>query len=146
MKAQVGTEEGGELGRAAVRLAGDDLTMVSAMKSVHDCLAAAEALAADGGMSAVAVESGKQRQAAFRYACDKRLRDALATLSDSTRHHNPWARRLYLDARARGHDHPRAIRTVGRAWSRVLWRIWHDRCPYDPARHRALQRQLATGG
>jgi transposase len=106
----------------------------------------AEALAADGGMSAVAVESGKRKQAAFRYACDKRLRDALATLSDSTRHHNPWARRLYADARARGHDHPRAIRTVGRAWTRVLWRIWQDQTSYDPARHRALARQLTVGG
>jgi pyruvate/2-oxoglutarate/acetoin dehydrogenase E1 component len=33
------------LGRAAVRRAGSDLTIVSAMKSVHDCLAAAEELA-----------------------------------------------------------------------------------------------------
>jgi transposase len=105
-----------------------------------------EALAADGGMSAVAVESGKRKQAAFRWACDKRLRDALATLSDSSRHHNPWAHRLYTDARARGHDHQRAIRTVGRAWTRVLWRMWQDGNPYDPARHRALQRQITVEG
>ncbi|HYY21041.1 MAG TPA: transposase, partial [Thermoleophilaceae bacterium] len=65
----------------------------------------AEALAADGGMSAVAVESGKRRHAAFRWACDKRLRGALATLANSSRHHNPWAGDLYAAARARGHDH-----------------------------------------
>lgn len=105
-----------------------------------------EALAADGGMSAVAVESGKRKQAAFRWACDKRLRDALATLSDTSRHHNPWARRLYADARARGHDHQRAIRTVGRARTRILRRMWQDGTPYDPARHRTLQRQLAIKG
>lgn len=84
----------------------------------------AEALAADGGMSAVAVESGKRKHAAFRWACDKRLRGALATLANTSRHHNPWAQDLYAGARARGHDHQRAIRTVGRAWSRVLWRMW----------------------
>jgi transposase len=105
-----------------------------------------EALAADGGMSAVAVESGKRKTAAFRWACDKRLRNALATLSDTTRHHNAWAGDLYTGARIRGHDHQRAIRTLGRAWTRVLWRMWHDRQPYDPARHRALARQLAAGG
>lgn len=105
-----------------------------------------EALAADAGMSAVAVESGKNRHAAFRRGCDKRLRDAFVTLSDSTRHWHPWAARHYADARARGHDHPRAARTVGRAWTRVLWRMWHDRTPYDPTRHRSLQRQLATNG
>jgi pyruvate/2-oxoglutarate/acetoin dehydrogenase E1 component len=37
-----------ELGRAAVRRAGADVSLVSAMKSVHDCLEAADALAADG--------------------------------------------------------------------------------------------------
>jgi transposase len=100
-----------------------------------------EALAADGGMSAVAVESGKQRHAAFRYACAKRPRDALATLADASRHRKPWARRLYRDARARGHDHPRATRTVGRAWTRVLWRTWQDQEPHDPSRHRSLNRQ-----
>ena len=62
-------------------------------------------------MSAVAVESGKRRHAAFRWACDKRLRGALATLANSSRHHNPWAGDLYAAARARGHDHQRAIRT-----------------------------------
>ncbi|MGH2741574.1 MAG: IS110 family transposase [Thermoleophilaceae bacterium] len=125
------------------------VTAARLLAEIGDCRArypSAETLAADGGMSAVAVESGKQAHAAFRYACDKRLRDALATLSDATRHHNPWARRLYTDARARGHDHPRAIRTVGRAWTRVLWRIWHDRQPYDPTRHRALMTQITVGG
>jgi acetoin:2,6-dichlorophenolindophenol oxidoreductase subunit beta len=36
------------LGRAAVVRPGDDLTLVSCMKGVHDCLAAASELAADG--------------------------------------------------------------------------------------------------
>ena len=31
-------------------------------------------------------QSGKRRVATFRRACDKRLRDAIATLADSTRH------------------------------------------------------------
>ena len=38
----------GEIGKAAVVRAGADLTIVSAMKSVYDCLAAAEVLAGDG--------------------------------------------------------------------------------------------------
>ena len=42
------TEDVGELGRAAVRRRGGDVTLVSAMKSVHDCLEAAEQLARDG--------------------------------------------------------------------------------------------------
>jgi transposase len=104
------------------------------------------AMAADAGMSPVALESGKLRVATFRRACDKRLRDAMATLADSTRHWHPWAKEVYQRARARGQDHPHAIRTLGRAWIRVLWRCWHDRVPYDPARHGNFNRLQAVGG
>ena len=105
-----------------------------------------ETLAADAGMSPVAVESGKRKVACFRYACDKRLRNAVAALADSTRHHHPWAHSVYQAARARGHDHPHAIRILGRAWLRILWRIWQDGNPYDPAQHGSLQRLHTTKG
>jgi transposase len=106
----------------------------------------AAALAADGGQAPVAIESGKQRAAAFRWACDKRLRTHLCVLADSTRHWHPWAGDVYAGARARGQDHPHAIRTLGRAWCRVLWRCWQDGVPYDPGRHGNLNRLLATKG
>ena len=102
----------------------------------------AEHLAADAGMSPVAVESGRKKVACFRRGCDHRLRDATSTLADATRHWHPWAQDRYAAARGRGHDHPRAIRTLGRAWTRVLWRCWQDHVPYDPARHHGLQQHL----
>lgn len=104
------------------------------------------ALAADAGMSPVALESGKLRVATFRRACDKRLRLAVATLADSTRHWHPWAKEVYRRARARGQDHPHAIRTLGRAWIRVLWRCWQDRVPYDAARHGNFRQLQMAGG
>lgn len=104
------------------------------------------AMAADAGMSPVALESGKLRVATFRRACDKRLRAAVARLADSTRHWHPWAREVYRRARARGQDHPHAIRTLGRAWLRVLWRCWQDEVPYDPALHGNLRRLQPVGG
>jgi transposase len=104
------------------------------------------AMAADAGMSPVALESGKLRVATFRRACDKRLRVAVATLADSTRHWHPWAKEVYRKARARGQDHPHAIRTLGRAWIRILWRCWRDRVPYDPARHGNFNRLQVAGG
>jgi transposase len=105
-----------------------------------------EALAADAGMAPVARESGKRKVAAFRWACDKRLREAVACLADSTRHHHPWAREVYARARSRGLDHPHAIRVLGRAWLRVLWRCWQDEVPYDPAKHGNLRRLQPAGG
>jgi transposase len=96
-----------------------------------------DTLAGDAGQAAVAIESGKRKAACFRWGCNKRLRNAFHTLADSSRHHNPWAQDLYAQACERGHDHPRALRTVGRAWSRIVWQCWQDGVPYDPARHRA---------
>jgi transposase len=104
----------------------------------------AEHLAADAGMSPVAVESGRRKVACFRRGCDHRLRDATNTLADATRHWHPWAADRYATAIGRGHDHPRAIRTLGRAWCRVLWRCWQDGVPYDPARHRGLQQHITV--
>ena len=102
------------------------------------------ALAGDAGQAAVALESGKRKTASFRWGCNKRLRKAFCTLADSTRHWHPWAQALYAAAIARGHEHPRAIRTLGRAWCRVVWQCWQKRTPYDPARHRALQQHITV--
>lgn len=106
----------------------------------------AAALAADGGVAPVAVESGKRRHAGFRWACDKRLRGHLGVLADSTRHWHPWAGDVYRRARQRGADHPHAIRILGRAWTQVLWRCWQEGVPYDPAKHGNLRRLESAGG
>src|SRR6266568_4053445 len=59
-----------------------------------------------------------------------------------SRHASPWAAGIYDDARARGKDHPLAVRITARAWTYVIWRCWHDGTAYDPAKHNALQRVL----
>jgi transposase len=102
------------------------------------------ALAADAGQAPVAVESGKAKHAQFRWACDHRLRAAFCTLADASRRHNPWAADIYDRARARGASHTHATRILGRAWSQIIWRLWHDHDPYDPQRHTALQRLTAA--
>jgi transposase len=102
----------------------------------------ADHLAAEGGVAPVTRESGKHRAVAFRWACNMRLRAALTTLADSTRHTNPWATSIYQRARDRGCEHAHAIRILARAWCRVIWHCWQQRVAYDPAKHRAA-RQLA---
>jgi transposase len=103
-----------------------------------------DAIAADGGQAPVAVESGKRKNAKFRWACNKRLRNALGTLAFNSRRWNAWAADRYANARARGHSHRRALRTLGRAWSRIIWRCWQTRTPYDPARHTGLQHHITV--
>ena len=101
-----------------------------------------DAIAADAGQAPVAVESGKRKHAKFRWACNKRLRNALSTLAHCTCRWNPWAADRYASARQRGHNHRRALRTLGRAWARIIWRCWQNHTPYDPARHTGLQQHI----
>jgi transposase len=125
------------------------VTAAALLAEIGDCRSRypnADTLAADAGMSAVAVESGKHRSACFRRACDKRLRNAVATLADASRHRHPWAHDVYQRARARGCDHPHALRILGRAWLRIIWRIWQNGVPYNPTHHGNLQRLLANRG
>jgi hypothetical protein len=35
-------------------------------------------------------------------------------------------------------------RTLGCAWSRIVWRCWQDRVPYELARHRAAQQHVTV--
>jgi transposase len=103
-----------------------------------------EQLAAEGGVAPVTRESGKHRGVGFRWACNKRLRQALTTFADHSRHASPWAAAIYAAARRRGCHHPHAIRVLARAWVRVLWRCWQDRRPYDVTLHQAAQRVTAA--
>ena len=95
--------------------------------------------AAEAGVVPVTYQSGKARGVGWRWACNKRLRAALTRLADNSRHESAWAADVYRRARARGCNHPHAVRILARAWARVLWRAWTDRVAYDPVRHRGAQ-------
>jgi transposase len=84
--------------------------------------------AAEAGVVPVTYQSGKSKGVGWRWACK---------MADNSRHQSPWAADVYR--RARGCNHPHAVRILARAWARVLWRAWTDRIPYDPGRHRGAQ-------
>ena len=135
----------GEIFRSLFKRPESVITAATLVAEIGDCRArypTRDALAGDAGQAAVARESGKRKVASFRWACNKRLRDAFCTLADTTGHWHPWAADHDARAIARGHDHQRAIRTLGRAWSRVVRQCWQQRTPYDAARHRGLQQHV----
>lgn len=96
-------------------------------------------LACLAGVAPSTRESGKTRVVSFRWAVDKQLRDAVCDFAGDSRHANPWAADLYNRARARGHDHPHAVRILARSWLNIIWKCWTTNTPYEPDRHRALQ-------
>jgi transposase len=97
-------------------------------------------LAAEAGVAPVTKASGKHHAVSFRWACNHRLRRALTTFADNSRHESAWAASVYQRARARGCDHPHAVRILARAWIRVIYRCWTEGTPYDPNQHGGAQR------
>ena len=88
---------------------------------VRDRFQTEDQLAAEAGVYLVTHVSGKSRGVVFRWACNHRLRAAITCFADNSRHSSAWAADVYRRARARGCDHPHAIRILARAWIRVLW-------------------------
>jgi transposase len=101
-----------------------------------------ESLACLAGVAPSTRQSGKVTHVGFRWAADKQLRDAVCDFAGDSRRANPWANDLYNRARARGHDHPHAVRILARAWLHIIWRCWQDNTTYDPTKHRALQKLI----
>ncbi|HCT80619.1 MAG TPA: IS110 family transposase [Micromonosporaceae bacterium] len=91
-------------------------------------------------------QSGSTRIVTFRWAVDRQLRDAVCDFAADSRHANPWAAHLYQQARNRGHRHPHAVRILARAWLTIIWKCWTTNTPYDPSRHRQLQKLTGTRG
>ncbi len=116
------------------------------LAEIGDCRARypdPQALAGAAGVSPVTRRSGTWISHHFRWDVNAHLRDALCDFAADSRRASPWAAGIYAAARARGKDHPHAVRILACAWAPVIWRCWHDGTGYDPARHRALQDILA---
>ncbi|MES5383975.1 transposase [Mycolicibacterium conceptionense] len=115
------------------------------LAEIGDCRArfpTPESLACLAGVAPSTRQSGKVKHVGFRWAADKQLRDAVCDFAGDSRRANPWAADLYNRARARGHDHPHAVRILARAWLYIIWHCWHDEVAYDPTQHRALQKLI----
>lgn len=115
------------------------------LAEIGDCRArfpTPESLACLAGVAPSTRQSGKVKHVGFRWAADKQLPDAVCDFAGDSRRANPWAADLYNRARARGHDHPHAVRILARAWLYIIWHCWHDEVAYDPTQHRALQKLI----
>ncbi|MFT4084774.1 MAG: IS110 family transposase [Nocardioides sp.] len=103
-----------------------------------------ESLAALAGVAPVTRASGKYHAVGFRWAADKKLRNALVDFADDSRHASPWAAHVYNEAIARGKRHPHATRILARAWVRVIWRCWQTNTAYNPQPHGGAMQLLAA--
>lgn len=96
----------------------------------------AAVLLAEAGLAPVTRSSGRSRSVRFRYAANTHLREATMWWAFNSLKESPWAKQAFRQAREqRGQRYHRALRGLAARWTRVLWRCWTDRVPYDAALH-----------
>ncbi len=113
------------------------------LAEIGDCRARfpdPESLTCLAGVAPSTRTSGRHRAVTFRWAADKKLRDALCDFAGDSWRANTWAEQRYRQLRADGKRHPHAERILARSWAHIIWRCWQDHTAYDPARHQAHQR------
>jgi transposase len=119
------------------------------LAEIGDCRARfpdAESLACLAGVAPSTRASGRHHAVTFRWAADKKLRDAICNFAGDSWRGNAWAEHRYRQLRADGKRHPHAERILARSWTHIIWRCWQDRTPYEPTRHGAHQRILNGTG
>lgn len=90
------------------------------------------ALRALAGAAPVTRQSGKSRRVVRRYACNKRLQNALYHWARVAIQHDAASRAKYEALRARGHSWARALRGVGDRLLYVLCTMLQTATLYDP--------------
>ena len=92
-------------------------------------------LRAHTGIAPVTKRSGKRAHFVhMRYACKRRLRQAMYHWSRTSLQHDAAARAFYDRVRARGHGHARALRSVADRWLRILVAMLSHGTLYDATR------------
>jgi transposase len=102
-----------------------------------------QALRALSGQAPVTRQSGKSCIVLRRYACNKRLADALYHWARVATQHDPVSRQRYAELRRRGKSHGRALRTVGDRLLLVACTLLERGILYD-ANHKAAPATAAA--
>ena len=105
--------------------------LVTAFGSDRDRYESAQEVQKFSGVAPVTVQSGKTKWVHWRMACPKFVRQTFHEFAAASCKKSLWARAYYLQQRQRGADHHPAVRSLAYKWTRILYRCWKDRVPYD---------------
>jgi transposase len=94
------------------------------------------------GHAPVTVRSGKSEWVHRRFARPTFLCQTFHEFAAQSRLKSPWAKAYYQQMRDKGVGHHPAVRALAFKWTRIMFRCWQDRTPYDEARYQqALTRR-----
>jgi transposase len=92
-------------------------------------------LQALNGVVPLTKRSGKKTEVLFRWACRKEGRNTMFLFAFASISRSVWARAFYERQRANGHSHALALRNLGAKWTKIIFRMWQTRTPYDERRY-----------
>jgi transposase len=101
--------------------------------------AGAASLQALAGTAPRPRKSGNYATVRRRVACVKPLRNALHAFAWHSTTQEAWAEAYYRRKRQEGKSHTVAVRALANLWVRILYALWRDHAPYDPAIFLAAQ-------
>jgi transposase len=84
------------------------------------------------GAAPVTRRSGKSCIVLRRYACNKRLAQAVYRWAWAAKQHDPITQQRYAELRRRGHSHGRVLRTIGDRLLYVLCTLLERQVLFDP--------------
>jgi hypothetical protein len=87
------------------------------------------------GIAPVTRKSGKSCVVHRRLACSNFIRQTFHEFAAQSIRYSTWARAYYDQMRARGLQHPAAVRALAFKWIRIIYRCWVDHTPYDEQIH-----------
>jgi transposase len=94
------------------------------------------------GQAPVTRRSGKSCIVLRRYACNRRLQNALHHWGRIAIQHDPISKQRYAELRRRGHGHARTLRTIGDRLLYVLCTLLERQTLFDP-NHKTMQSAAA---
>lgn len=116
--------------------------LLAAMGEDRDRFDDAAQLQRCSGLAPVTERSGDKTWVHWRWKCPKFLRQTFVEWAGQTINKSAWAGAYYRQQRARGASHQAAVRALAFKWTRILYRCWKDRVPYDESRYlEALRRR-----
>ena len=96
---------------------------------------APDRLQALAGTSPVTISSGKSKYVRFRKSCHYEFRHIVQQWAKLSLRYSVWANAYYSNVRQNCDSESHAFRCVANRWLAILWRLWHDRIPYDESYH-----------
>lgn len=87
------------------------------------------------GIAPVRDKSGKKSDVKFRWSCAKFHRQTWVEFANQSIKQCAWARAFYDKRKDEGLEHQAALRELAFKWSRIVFRCWKNRTPYNEAKY-----------